>query len=237
MDQSGPVSPDSEGNSNAPTLAGPTSRTPSHGQSVYPLTGYLHNDEEKDGPWAGKIILSLDGGGIRGYSSLLIVEDLMSKIAVLEQDTSWIDENIKATYRLCDKDVKNVRYSADYPWKGQNITLHDERFYPAHYFDYVAGTSTDGLSAIMLGRLNLTVQEAKEQYTRFGNSVFGQGPWFHMRSALWWPRPKYATTKVRQTILEVVRLGLRDPQVVDYEVQHETLAKDPRFEKACQWYE
>jgi hypothetical protein len=89
----------------------------------------------------------------------------------------------------------------------------------------------------MLGRLSLTVQEAKEQYTRFGNGVFGQGRWFHMKSALWYPRPKYAATKVRQAILEVVRLGLRDPNVVDYEVQHETLAMEPRFEKACQWYE
>ncbi|ETI21962.1 hypothetical protein G647_06032 [Cladophialophora carrionii CBS 160.54] len=89
----------------------------------------------------------------------------------------------------------------------------------------------------MLGRLCLTIQEAKEQYTRFGDNVFGQSRWFHMRSVLWYPRPKYAAIKVRQTILEVVRLGLRDPNVVDYEVQRETLAMDPRFEEACQWYE
>jgi hypothetical protein len=37
-----------------------------------------------------------------------------------------------------------VRCSSDYPWKGQNIIVHDERFYPAHYFDYMAGTSTGG---------------------------------------------------------------------------------------------
>ncbi|OCT52111.1 hypothetical protein CLCR_08269 [Cladophialophora carrionii] len=237
MEQIGQASPSSEGDSNAPTLAGPTSRTPSHGLRVYPLTGYLHNDEEKDGPWAGKIILSLDGGGIRGYSSLLIVEDLMSKIAALEQDTSWIDENIKATYQLYDEDVKNVRCSADYPWKGQNITVRDERFYPAHYFDYMAGTSTGGWAPSDL--LNCSEpqadasqaqrnNEAKEQYTRFGDNVFGQSRWFHMRSVLWYPRPKYAAIKVRQTILEVVRLGLRDPSIVDYEVQRETLAMDPR---------
>jgi patatin-like phospholipase/acyl hydrolase len=76
----------------------------------------------------------LDGGGVRGYASLLILKALMSKIQQLEQD------------QLCQGD--RVASSADYPWmekEPSKSSLADaNKFYPCHYFDYMVGTSTGG---------------------------------------------------------------------------------------------
>src|SRR5438552_333400 len=46
-------------------------------------------------------------------------------------------------------------------------------------------SNTLRLSAIMLGRLRMTVGEAKAQYILFGDSVFGQARWIHVKSPLW----------------------------------------------------
>ncbi|EME79669.1 uncharacterized protein MYCFIDRAFT_9528, partial [Pseudocercospora fijiensis CIRAD86] len=76
-----------------------------------------------------------DGGGIRGYASLLIIRALMDKIAKLESQP-------------------------------------DGKYRPHHYFDYFVGTSTGGLSAIMLGRLQMTVDDALALYDIIGTKVF-----------------------------------------------------------------
>ncbi|CAM1503382.1 Fc.00g081580.m01.CDS01 [Cosmosporella sp. VM-42] len=75
-------------------------------------------------------LLALDGGGVRGLSSLMILQNLMSTI------------------------------DPDAPPK------------PCDYFDMIAGTSTGGLIAIMLGRLQMTVDECIAAYTSLSNKVF-----------------------------------------------------------------
>jgi patatin-like phospholipase/acyl hydrolase len=72
--------------------------------------------------------LDEDGGGVRGYSSLVILEALMQKI-----------ENIEKTN---GKYGPAVTSSSAYPWHVEHSG--DSTFYPAHYFDYIAGTSTGG---------------------------------------------------------------------------------------------
>jgi hypothetical protein len=76
-----------------------------------------------------------DGGGVRGYSSLLILRALMSTIQRLEQPERGKGPPVKS--------------SADYPWKLKDddelvaaSTDSANQFYPCHYFDYIAGTST-----------------------------------------------------------------------------------------------
>jgi patatin-like phospholipase/acyl hydrolase len=88
-------------------------------------------------------LLSLDGGGVRGLSSLVILEELMRKI-----------------------DPTN-------PPK------------PCDYFDMMGGTSTGGLIAIMLGRLEMSIKDCREAYRVLSNDVFQQKnyiaePWFNM---------------------------------------------------------
>jgi hypothetical protein len=70
----------------------------------------------------------------------------MEKIKELEENTEWIDDAQLEEYHLNDRDKVRVDRdwgSSDYPWKG-DMTKADSKFYPAHYFDYIAGTSTGG---------------------------------------------------------------------------------------------
>jgi patatin-like phospholipase/acyl hydrolase len=74
-------------------------------------------------------ILSFDGGGIRGISSLYILKDLLEQI---ERDR-------KAS-------AGNTELQAQAP-----ITP----LRPCEIFDLICGTSTGGLIALMLGRLEM----------------------------------------------------------------------------------
>ncbi|EPE34619.1 FabD/lysophospholipase-like protein [Glarea lozoyensis ATCC 20868] len=56
---------------------------------------------------------------------------------------------------------------------------------PSTYFGYIAGTSTRGLIAIMLGRLKLTVDECIEQYEIIGETIFAHPRRFHVQNKLW----------------------------------------------------
>jgi patatin-like phospholipase/acyl hydrolase len=80
-------------------------------------------------PGQGMNFLSLDGGGLRGLSSLLILKTLMQRI-----------------------DPTN-------PPK------------PCEYFDFIGGTSTGGLMAIMLGRLQMDIDECINEYSNLVDTV------------------------------------------------------------------
>lgn len=108
--------------------------------------GQCTSSSRYDGSYAilGRLLnTGVDGGGIRGYSSLLILLELMNRIA------HW--ENIL-----------------------NKTQLAPENLLPCHYFDYMWGTSTGGLIAIMLGRLRMSVPQALSVYREFGESIFGR---------------------------------------------------------------
>ncbi|KAF8330802.1 uncharacterized protein EI90DRAFT_3124019 [Cantharellus anzutake] len=78
-------------------------------------------------------LLSLDGGGVRGISTLVILKEIMKKVT-------------------SEKDPR-----------------------PCDYFDMIAGTSTGGLIALMLGRLHMTINECTEEYERLAKELFTRG--------------------------------------------------------------
>ncbi len=82
-------------------------------------------------------ILCIDGGGIKGYTALLILRRILRTLAAEASDGS-------PPPRPCD------------------------------IFDLIAGTSTGGIIAVMLGRLHMTVDECIEVYERLGKEVFGK---------------------------------------------------------------
>jgi patatin-like phospholipase/acyl hydrolase len=81
-------------------------------------------------------VLCIDGGGIKGYTALLILRRIFRTIA--------------------------AEGGLDNPPK------------PCDVFDLIAGTSTGGLIAVMLGRLHMTVDECIAAYEQLGINVFGK---------------------------------------------------------------
>lgn len=78
-------------------------------------------------------ILSLDGGGVRGLSSLLILRELMVQLHASRRAAGAV--------------------SAD-----------SEPPRPCDVFDLIVGSGTGGVSALLLGRLHLSVDEAIDAY-------------------------------------------------------------------------
>ncbi|KAL8680671.1 MAG: hypothetical protein Q9186_003156 [Xanthomendoza sp. 1 TL-2023] len=151
---------------------------------------------DENSPWAKKYILSLDGGGVRGYSSLLILKSLMDEIASLEKQdnpsagTSAFSPLIDLTSLYSDPMMKELQ----------------DTYRPCHYFDYIAGSSTGGLIAIMLGRLRMTVDQCLDAYKSLSAKVF-EKPSSRLKRSL----NKYNSSTRRDTLAELF-LTLRPAQ-------------------------
>jgi hypothetical protein len=72
--------------------------------------------------------VGVDGGGIRGYATLIIIKDIMSKVRAQEKEE--------------DAELRNVHSITDYDRENDPLTIKSPL--PCHYFDYVVGTSTGG---------------------------------------------------------------------------------------------
>ncbi|KAH7394188.1 acyl transferase/acyl hydrolase/lysophospholipase [Phaeosphaeria sp. MPI-PUGE-AT-0046c] len=97
--------------------------------------------------WSGKTLLSLDGGGVRGLSSLVILSALMK---VIQREEVKFNEHIKS--------------SADSPLlESVPDSVKGSEYLPCHYFDFICGTSTGGLIAILLGRKRMSVHDCCEK--------------------------------------------------------------------------
>lgn len=120
-----------------------------------PVTSGRAWAESSDDHW-DPCILALDGGGIRGYSSLLIMRSLMHRVYMWEKKLEENDGKIE----------------------GEELGNEDDLL-PCHYFDFMYGTSTGGLIAIMLGRLRMRIEECLDAYRMVGDKLFG-----HRRSVV-----------------------------------------------------
>ncbi|RYO26426.1 hypothetical protein AA0113_g12484 [Alternaria arborescens] len=95
-----------------------------------------HGGEPNPLDTTGLCLLSLDGGGVRGLSTLYILQGLMARL-------------------------NHQRQSACLP-----------RVKPCEVFDLIGGTSTGGLIAIMLGRLEMDVDACIASYSELMKTVF-----------------------------------------------------------------
>ncbi|KAK5128542.1 hypothetical protein LTR85_003213 [Meristemomyces frigidus] len=124
---------------------------------------------------------------------------------------------------LSDSDFLHCSSSGFYPWFSQKVKSVDERiarrsmsvrpesestlsdFKIHHYFDYVAGTSTGALSAIMLSRMKLSIDEALAQYDAVGNKVFGNPRTVHFDGKL---LSKYHPKDMKAAVLSIIETQL-----------------------------
>ena len=139
-------------------------------------------------PGQKKSILCLDGGGVRNLSSLLILRELMGAV---EEQERRINPEAKSS-----ADSSLVNYLPDeQPTPSAGGSRSVPGYLPCHYFDYVSGTSTGGLIAILLGRLRMSVDEAIEEYKKFSAKLF-------MKPASLWKRrlTKHDNTERRESL-------------------------------------
>ncbi|KAI1354102.1 acyl transferase/acyl hydrolase/lysophospholipase [Xylaria sp. FL0043] len=94
-------------------------------------------------------VLCLDGGGVRSYSSLLILEALM------------VEVRRRHAMEQADSDRLPARSGA------KPLQPHD-------VFDYIYGSSSGGLLAIMLGRLKMPEKESMETFQNYCGMIFGR---------------------------------------------------------------
>ncbi|KAF2437354.1 FabD/lysophospholipase-like protein [Karstenula rhodostoma CBS 690.94] len=73
---------------------------------------------------------------------------------------------------------------------------------PCHYFDFMIGTSTGGLIAVLLGRLRLDIDTCIRIYEQIGTYVFGGRRWWGLLTKYDHRRMKKAVKKVLQEYCE-----------------------------------
>ncbi|KID82183.1 Acyl transferase/acyl hydrolase/lysophospholipase [Metarhizium guizhouense ARSEF 977] len=160
-------------------------------------------------PWNKYTLLSFDGGGMRGYASLLILEALMNHISQVESDPEAMKEEASVVPEV----PQGINASSFHPQYRHSSVCEEtetnalDNFLPCHYFDCIIGTSTGGLIAIMLGRLRMTVSEAKSQYESLGGDVFGSPRLFNCLRLppFFWPRSKYDHLRLEDVVKGVVK--------------------------------
>ncbi|KAF2875149.1 acyl transferase/acyl hydrolase/lysophospholipase [Massariosphaeria phaeospora] len=81
---------------------------------------------------------------------------------------------------------------------------------PCEVFDMIAGTSTGGLIAILLGRLRMDVKECIETYTNVMGDVFPEGTWKKTRFLA--KGEFYDEKPLEDAIKKVVESKLKDPE-------------------------
>lgn len=86
----------------------------------------------------GLSLLSLDGGGVRGYFSLLVLQRILKEADALAA-----------------------------PGTAKRL--------PCEYFDLIGGTSTGGLIAVMLGRLQMDIPSCLKAYRVLSGKIFATG--------------------------------------------------------------
>ncbi|KAI4118207.1 MAG: hypothetical protein LQ338_007440 [Usnochroma carphineum] len=158
--------------------------------SIEPFVEFLAHRMQRV-EWSRQAIISFDGGGIRGYGSLLILQELMNKIGDEERRLDALEgKEMKTMSSFAPWPYKPInparaRWSLETPLTSDrtnagNIIASNTKglpnsslFLPCHYFDYAAGTSTGGLISIMLSRLRMTVDDCIMEYKSLGQKVFG----------------------------------------------------------------
>jgi hypothetical protein len=118
---------------------------------------------------------------------------------------------------LCEKRLDET----EGPVTDSSRTFDEEKLLPCHYFDFMYGTSTGGLIAVMLGRLRMTVAQCLEIYRHVGDDLFG-----HRRNVL--PlATKYHHKPLEKAVQRIVREYCKHHNDCDGNDWHPWTVEDP----------
>ncbi|GIJ92687.1 hypothetical protein Asppvi_001965 [Aspergillus pseudoviridinutans] len=115
----------------------------------------------------GLCLLSLDGGGVRGLSTLFILKTIMDRL----------------NHERCDAKLPSVK--------------------PCEVFNLIGGTSTGGLIAIMLGRLEMDVDECISAYIELIKVIFEDKLKFPPVTSTLKIRSRFDSGKLKDAIMAV----------------------------------
>ncbi|KAI0016706.1 FabD/lysophospholipase-like protein [Xylariomycetidae sp. FL0641] len=169
---------------------------------------HFQGDANPNGPWLQKIVLSFDGGGIRGYWSLLVLQYLMKAI----RDKEAEGNPTRSSFSPCEE-PPNVSHHLSHKYT---------HFLPCHYFDYVGGTSTGGLIAILLSRFRMTVEDCIQEYENMAGKVFKSPRPVHRMNAFVLPINKYSRDSLERVLRTVIKRRVEATHADDSEVLFET---------------
>ncbi|CAI6095735.1 unnamed protein product [Clonostachys chloroleuca] len=100
-------------------------------------------------------------GGIKGLSELFILRRIMERIK----------EKIKEDQKRAIPYANPISLITSQGRSG----IDDPELLPCYFFDFMVGTSTGGLIAVMLGRLRMSVDDAIKAYWNLGANIFPPG--------------------------------------------------------------
>ncbi|KAK8055780.1 hypothetical protein PG993_001007 [Apiospora rasikravindrae] len=144
-------------------------------------------------PWDENVTLGFDGGGIRGYWSLLVLRSLMGKIKEIERR-----HGTRHSFHPCEPpEVISQLGGGDFT-----------PFLPCHYFDLIGGTSTGALIAIMLSQFRMTVEDCMREYENMGTEIFGHPRMLHAVNVPIITRTRFSTRRLTEAFEQVIRRRL-----------------------------
>ncbi|KAF2128690.1 phospholipase, patatin family protein [Dothidotthia symphoricarpi CBS 119687] len=117
----------------------------------------------------GYCLLSLDGGGVRGLSTLYILRNIMNRL--------------------------------NFPRLEAGLQPRK----PYEIFDLIGGTSTGGLIAIMLGRLEMSIEDCIKAYTELMRRVFEKKENRSIIGVMGGVKPRFSSKALRDAISKVIK--------------------------------
>ncbi|SMR52410.1 unnamed protein product [Zymoseptoria tritici ST99CH_1A5] len=151
-----------------------------HGSDDFEKNEFNYGDGLR--PWY-PCYLTLDGGGVRSYSSLLIVKALMHEVWMWENRLA--DEEDDEEIATEQKQPKELKLSP----RVVKQTPLEKDLLPCHYFDFFYGTSSGGIIATLLGRLRMNIDDAIETFLNIMDAMYGDSA---RRHSLWPLSTKYS---------------------------------------------
>ncbi|RPA87475.1 FabD/lysophospholipase-like protein [Ascobolus immersus RN42] len=155
------------------------------------------------------VIFSCDGGGIRGYFTLVLLEDLMERIIKYEEDLRQgkDKELLEHLDMQTGFSVKEIRLC----W----------------YLDFITGTSTGGIIAIMIGRLKMPINKCLRLYEDIGEQIFNTSLMSKAKKIWGLLAPKFDTAKFEALLEKAVVDEFNGTTSTEQQIQKAPSMTDP----------